>query len=177
MWIRNSLITPASRTIISGDRIGSFNSQEEPMGHGSTDAAPFEGLALPLRGLLALASLATLVVALWLLLVTAFVLPSRDPARIPMWTAVAIGLLLYSGLCLVHLGGPPRAATLRRAVFLLSLPAIAAGLYAVFATLQADARHFEGYLVVMGVIVAGHGVVAFLDAGRAMLVERRLTTR
>ena len=147
------------------------------MGHGSTDSPPFVGLALPLRGLLALASLATLAVAIWLLLVSAFVLPSHDPTRIPMWIAIAIGLLLYSGLCLVHLGAPPGAATLRRAVLLLSLPVIAAGLYAVVSMLQADGRHFESYLLVIGVIVGGHGLVAFLDAGRSMLAERRLATR
>jgi len=147
------------------------------MGHGPTDTPPFLGFALPLRGLLALASLGTLAVALWLLLVTAFVLPGQDPARIPMWTVIAIALLCYSGLCLVHLGAPAGAATLRRAVLLLSLPVIAVGLYAVITMLQADGRHFEGYLLVMGVIVGGHGLVAFLDAGLSMLAERRLATR
>src|SRR5262245_51621604 len=130
---------------------GPLISTEETMGHGPTES-PFPGFALPLRGLLALASLGTLAVALWLLLVAVFVLPGQDPARIPMWTVIAIALLFYSGLCLVHLGAPAGAATLRRAVLLLSLPVIAVGLYAVIAMLQADGRHFEGYLLVMGVI-------------------------
>jgi uncharacterized membrane protein HdeD (DUF308 family) len=143
------------------------------MAHGSTATQPFGGFALPLRGLLALASLATTAVALWLLLVTAFVLPSRDPAQIPMWTAVAIAMLLYSGLCLVHLGGPPRAESLRRVVLAVSIVAMVAGVYAVTEMLQADSARFEGYLLLIGVIVGGHGLVAFLDAGLSMLAARR----
>jgi len=47
---------------------------------------------------LTLASIATAAVGLWLVAVTARVLPARDPAHVPMWRAVAAGCFSYSAL-------------------------------------------------------------------------------
>ena len=109
---------------------------------------------------LGLASLATVLVACWLFTVIAFVLPRRDPAHIPMWTGVGIGLLIYSGLCLAYLMFGPRGRALRLVVLILSVVAIGLGGWAVVRMLTADGSHFEGYLLLTGLILAGHGIIA-----------------
>lgn len=121
-------------------------------------AHQFDGFSLPLKILVALASIMTVVVALWLFTVIARVLPARDPARIPLWTGVAIGFLVYSGLCIAYLVLGPRHGPLRAIVLLPSVVAIGLGLFGVVQMVQAAStgRHFEGYLLVMGLILAGH---------------------
>src|SRR5690348_3917110 len=86
-------------------------------------AAQFGGFSLPLKIMVGLSSAMTIAVALWLFSVIAFVLPSRDPSRIPMWTGVAIGFLVYSGLCLAYLIVGPRQVVLRTVVLALSVAA------------------------------------------------------
>ena len=118
-----------------------------------------------LRWMLTVATAASVLVALWLFFVIARVLPGRDPAHISLWRTVARGLLLYSGLCTGYLAAGPRVVVLRWSVLLLSVAAIAAGVFAMAATIHVanTGGHFEGYLVLMGLIVSGHGVVAILD--------------
>ena len=126
-----------------------------------------------------LSSAITIAVALWLFSVIAFVLPSRDPSRIPMWTGVAIGFLTYSGLCLAYLIVGPRLAVLRTVVLALSVAAIALGAYCVLQMISAAAsgRHFEGYLLLMGLVIAGHGIVAFVYAAVSMAIARQIAAR
>ena len=128
-------------------------------------AQPIHHPSTLLKWMLTLATAATVLVALWLFYVVASVLPSRDPAHISMWQTVAFGLLLYSGLCLSYLAAGPRLDALRWSVLLLSVVAIAAGVFAMDAMIHVanTGGHFEGYLVLMGLIVSGHGVVAILD--------------
>ena len=67
----------------------------------------------------------------------AFVLPARDPARIPLWTGVAFGFLVYSGLCITYLVLGPRHLPLQASVLLLSVVAIALGVFGVVQMVQA----------------------------------------
>ncbi len=131
---------------------------------------------LPLRVMLAAASLMTLAVAAWLASVIAFVLPSRDPTHIPMWTGVAIGFVIYGGLCIAYLLGA-RARELRAAVLLLSLVAIGLGGWAVGQMIVARHGPFEGYLLLMGLILAGHGLIAFANTALSMVIARRIAGR
>src|SRR5437879_1426299 len=114
-----------------------------------------------LQILLALASVVTALVAIWLFTVIVWVLPERDPARIPLWTGVAIGFLVYAGLCLAYLVVGSRL--LRMLVLTLSVIAMALGAYGVAQVVRTSSsdRHFEGYLLIMGLILACHGMVAF----------------
>lgn len=139
-------------------------------------AHQFDRYSTLLKLLLALATAATVLVAFWLLFVIVRVLPARDPAHIPLWRSVAAGFLLYSGLCLTYLVAGPRPAALRWVVLTLSVVAIGLGGYAV-ASMVSVARaggHFEGYLVLMGLILSGHGAVAILDTILTTSIARRL---
>jgi hypothetical protein len=140
-------------------------------------ARQFDGLSLPLRVMLGLASLMTLAVAAWLASVITFVLPRHDPARIPMWTGIAIGFVIYSGLCLVYLILGPRIRVLRATVLVLSLAAIGLGGYAVAQMVWARDGRFEGYLLLMGLILAGHGLIAFANTALSLVIARRVAAR
>jgi len=140
-------------------------------------ARQFDGLSLPLRVMLALASLMTLAVAAWLASVIAFVLPRHDPARIPMWTGVAVGFVIYGGLCIAYLILGARARALRAIVLLLSLAAFGLGGYAVARMVWAPDGHFEGYLLLMGLILGGHGLIAFANTALSMVIARRVAAR
>ena len=129
-------------------------------------------LRAPFRILLALASLATAAVGLWLLWVMVTVLPTRDPGHIPMWRTVAACFFAYSGLCWGCVATDAKAALLRGSVLIASVAAVGLGLYGITSMLRrADAGgHFEGYIVLMGLILAGHGVTGVIYtmlAGRA----------
>lgn len=115
--------------------------------------------------LLVLAALATAAVGLWLLWVCEVVLPSRDPGHIPMWRAVAGGFLAYaalSGACVAA----ARRVWLRGLLLAASLAAIALGIYGIVAMVQqaSGGGHFEGYIVLMGLILTGHGLCGLLFA-------------
>lgn len=137
-------------------------------------AREFHGFSLPLKVLLALASLATMLVACWLFFVIAVVLPRHDPARIPMWTGVAIGFLGYSALSIAYLILGPRMRALQASVLILSVLAIGLGAWAVFKMFTADNQRFEGYLLLMGLILAGHGAVAFVYTAISSAIARRI---
>jgi hypothetical protein len=113
-----------------------------------------------LSGLLALASLATAGVAAWLLVVSVTVLPARDPGQVVMWRLIAVAFLAYSGACWARTSGISHAA-LRAAVLLLSMAACAFGVYAI--TRNRD----EGYLLLMGVILCGHALLAVVHEIRS----------
>lgn len=122
----------------------------------------FDTFGLPFKLLLIFASVVTVGVALWLFWVIAFVLPARDPSHIPMWRTVALCFLAYSALSWAYLVVGLRSRALRWTVLTMSLAAIGLGLYGMIAmSLQGVAGgHFEGYIVLMGLILAGHGASA-----------------
>jgi hypothetical protein len=66
-----------------------------------------------LLALLGAATVATVLVGLWLVWVLVAVLPSRDPSSIPLWRAVALGCFGYAVLSRAFLNaGPRRRVTL-----------------------------------------------------------------
>ena len=137
-------------------------------------AVQFDGFSLPLKVMVGLSSAITIAVALWLFSVIALVLPARDPARIPLWIGVAIGFLVYSGLTLAYLVVGPRHTLLRTIVLALSVVAIGLGGWGVLRMIQADGRHFEGYLVLMSLILAGHGIIALIYTAMSVVIARRV---
>ncbi|MFN8177636.1 MAG: permease prefix domain 1-containing protein [bacterium] len=142
-------------------------------------ARDLDRFSLPLKALLALATAATVLVAAWLFFVVARVLPARDPAHIPMWRTVAFAFLAYSGLCIAYLIQGPRRTVLRWTVLPLSVAAVGLGAYAVVRMIHvADVGgHFEGYLVLMGLILAGHGLTAILHTVVAAAIARRVRSQ
>jgi hypothetical protein len=142
-------------------------------------ARDLDRFSLPLKALLALATSATVLVACWLFFVIARVLPARDPTHIPMWRTVAFAFLAYSGLCLTYLVQGPRHAVLRFTVLLLSVVAVALGANAIVQMIHVAnvGGHFEGYLVLMGLILAGHGLTAILYTVITAAIARRLRAR
>ena len=139
-------------------------------------ARQFDRFSLPLKLLLACGGMATGVISLWLFVVVSTVLPRHDPAHIPMWTGFAIGFLTYSALTLAFVVRGPRPALLPAAVSVLSLAAIGFGGYAVWSMLVAadNSGHFEGYLLVMGVVLAGHGLCALAYTALTGVIARRV---
>lgn len=127
-------------------------------------ARRFDRFAQPFRLLLGFASMATVCVGLWLLFVIAVVLPSRDPTHIPLWRSVAAGFFAYSALTWVYLIKGPRVAWLRWIVTIASLAAIVLGVYGIVNMIMVarSGGHFEGYIILMGLILGGHGLCGIL---------------
>jgi len=136
----------------------------------------FDHFSRPLKALLVCGAVATAGIALWLFTVVTTVLPARDPAHVSMWTAFALGFLAYAVITLTFVVRGPHPALLPAAVVVLSLAAIAFGGYAVTSMLAAaDAgRHFEGYLLLMGVALAGHGLCALAYTTLTALLAHRV---
>jgi hypothetical protein len=132
------------------------------LGPPDASARPFDRFVRSFTLAFAGASVCTAGVALWLLWVCAAILPARDPSHVPLWRAVAASYLAYSGLSWVVLRRGPRAEVLLGLVVAISVVAIGAGLYGIGHLLDVarTGGHFEGYLVLMGVLLAGHGLAA-----------------
>lgn len=109
------------------------------------------------RTAFALGAAFTGAMALWLLFVTTAILPERDPAHVPLWRGVALGFFAWAGLSAWCLARPPRGGPLRALLVGAALVACALGVFAAVRTLAGAPAHFEGYLVVMGVLLAAHG--------------------
>src|ERR1043166_3715192 len=143
-------------------------------------AAPFvrqfDHFSRLLKALLVCGALATAAIALWLFTVVTTVLPARDPAHVTMWTGFALGFLAYAAVTLAFVVRGPHPALLPAAVMVFSLAAIGFGGFAVTSMLAAaDAgRHFEGYLLLMGVALAGDGLCALAYTTLTALIPRRV---
>ena len=107
-----------------------------------------------------LAAIATGLIALWLFFVTAAVLPVRDPQRVGTWAALASGLVIYAGCTLWLVLRGARPLWVPWCVTALSLIEVPVGAYMLREALTAAPGHFEGYLVVMGLVQATHGALA-----------------
>ena len=94
-------------------------------------------------------------VALWLIGVVLTLLPARDPAHVPFWSAVALAFGALAAVSFAALASRAHAAV--RAAALGSVAALATGLLALGHTVRAEPPHFEGYLVLMAAILAAHG--------------------
>jgi hypothetical protein len=139
-------------------------------------AHQFDRFSFALRALLTCAGLATALIALWLFTVISTVLPRHDPEHVPMWTGFAFGFLAYAALTLVFVVRGPRPALLPALVVVLSLAAIVFGGYAVSSMLAAASNggHFEGYLLVMGIVLTGHGLCALAYTTLTAVIARRV---
>jgi hypothetical protein len=147
-----------------------------PPGQADRFARASDRFAGLLRLLLGFSSLATAGVALWLFWVIAVVLPARDPLHIPMWRIAAVGFLAHSALSWAYLLRGPRNPLLRWLLLALSVAAIGLGLYGVVTMIRTAGAggHFEGYIVLMGLILGGHGWCAVAYTILTQRVARRL---
>jgi hypothetical protein len=126
------------------------------------------------RTALGAAATITAAIAVWLLFVTTAILPARDPASIPLWRGVAAGFLAYSTLSLWIVAHAPHARLLGLALLLASVVACGVGLCGLVATLGSASAHFEGYLVLMAMLLCAHGAAGIAyerGAGRGELAR------
>ena len=94
----------------------------------------------------------------WLVIVIVAVLPARDPGSIGLWSLVAAGAGMLAALALLvtmRPGRPDRA--LRAAFAVLCLIGLAFGVMVLVATAIRREGHFEGYLLLVGAILAAEG--------------------
>lgn len=128
-------------------------------------ARPSPSSPSALRSALALAAFGSAAAATWLLGTCATVLPARDPAHVPLWLGVALGMLALAGVSAARAAGRARGAFARLAQLGLALAALAFGVRAAAPQLTAG-RHGEGYLLVLGGLLAAHGAIAVIDLAR-----------
>ena len=154
------------------------NTPQDAGDGGAASRRPLGELVVPFGLLLVLASLASAGVALWLFWVTATVLPTRDPGHIPMWRTVAAGFLVYAASSWACVVAGKKSALLRWAVAVASVAAIGLGLFGVADALRRARAggDFEGYILLMGIILAGHGIIGLLYALLAGQARRIATT-
>jgi hypothetical protein len=115
-----------------------------------------------LRGALALVSVGTIALAAWLAATVLLVLPTRDPTHVGLWATVAVGAAALAGVSWLatrrtHRARPPVAV----ALLVLGLASLAFGVL-VLETSLSDAltADREGYLLVIGLLLAVHGALA-----------------
>lgn len=143
-------------------------------GEAGTLARQFSRFSLPLKGLLLSGAAATGLIALWLYFVVAVVLPARDPGHVGMWAGIATAFLAYALLTLAFVVRGPRPAWLPWGVGAFSLAAVAFGGIEVADMVRAPDGHFEGYLLVMGAILAAQGLCALAYTTLTSVIARRV---
>jgi hypothetical protein len=124
---------------------------------------------------LQLVSIATAAMAVWLVWVVLFVLPSRDPGHVQVWAIVAVasGALVVVSLLATRRGGPMVLALLA----LCSVVAVAFGLLVTVSFLTTVASGDpEGYLSMIGFVLTVHGTLGLLWTGIAALGPRSALT-
>ena len=124
----------------------------------------------PLRFPIVIAAVVTVLVACWLLAVTTWVLPSRDPAHVVFWRTVAGALIVYAALTFAHVGNGSRAWWPGWILAPASVAAVVTGA----ALIRSYAYHAnaEGYLLLMGVLIGAHGALVLLDGAIRLLSGR-----
>jgi len=127
-----------------------------------------------LRTPVLLGALATGLIALWLFFVAAVVVPARDPGHIGMWAGIATTFLAYALLTLAFVVRGPRPAWLPWAVGTFSLAAVSFGGIEVVDMVRAPDGRFEGYLLLMGAILAAQGLCALADTTVTSVIARRV---
>jgi hypothetical protein len=131
------------------------------------------------RLLLISGTISTAGVAVWLLWVIALVLPSRDPTHIPMWSGVAAGCFFYSVLSGVYLRRKSESPwnrgsrPLNWGVVTMSVCAVSAGILFVTSMIARTEDRFEGYILLIGLVLVGHGMSAILHVWLSSHVARR----
>ena len=141
-------------------------------------ARQFQPFSTPLKLLVGLGALGTGLIALWLGFVVVAVLPYRDPQHVGLWSGISAAFFAYAALTLTFVLRGPRPPWLRVAVGAGSLAAIAFGGYEIvaMATAAGTGAHFEGYLLLMGAILAAQGACALAYVALTLAIARRVRT-
>ena len=118
------------------------------------------------------ASAATAAISMWLFFVAIVVLPRRDPADAVTWRMIAAAFAVYSIVSAAFVLIGSERPFLRRIFMLFSIMAMAFGTYVTGHMVRAAGagRGFEGYMLIVGATLAGHGLVAIVYA---ILTARR----
>lgn len=144
-------------------------------GERTTPAEAPAAEARALRAVLFVAASSTVAMALWLSWVVLAVLPRRDPAHVTFWSIAAGAFAAYAALTFAHLARGTNGTWLRGTVRLASVAAVIAGAWGV-GTMLRTARtggHFEGYILLMGTLLACHGAAALAHDMMELRVARR----
>lgn len=146
------------------------------LGPANQFAVLFDRFSLPSRVMLGFMSMSSIAVAGWLCWVIAYILPRRDPGHVFMWQIVAVSFVGYSLLCIGALIVGARFATMRRLVLVLSFLAVSVGMYGMVTMILRGiaGEEFEGYIVLMGLILSAHGACGILYAILEHRLERRV---
>ena len=80
---------------------------------------------------------------------------------IGIWTVAAVGFLAYAVFTVLLVLRDGRSPSLRWSAVALSVVAVAIGGYLI-ASMLAATEAFEGYLLLMGLVLAGHGAVVLV---------------
>ncbi len=123
---------------------------------------------------LAAAATATLLIAAWLVFTATTVLRQRDPAHVTVWLWIACGFAVFALASWVAVRPGPASIAARVVTALLGVPAAGLGLGTTARVLShgGQAGHFEGYLVLMALVLAAHGLIAIAYALLAPLPAR-----
>jgi hypothetical protein len=114
----------------------------------------------PVAIALGAAASATTLVSLWLAFTVVAVLPARDPGHVGFWACVTAGLLVFAAVSFLALrsGRLGAGATLLAAV--LGVAATGLGLGSILHIVTRSRGGFEGYIIVIGAVLAAHGLLA-----------------
>jgi hypothetical protein len=165
--VADHLSEAAARAVRTGaSREDAERSAVAQMGPPRLIAGKYRRLGPSSAGLLVAASIGTAMISVWLVFVCAVVLPRRDPDHIAMWLVVAALCAAFTATSAACVSFAWRRPAWLVALGVLAITATAFGLLAAIQTLQAMAagRGFEGYLLLMGVMLTGHGLVAAIYA-------------
>jgi hypothetical protein len=121
----------------------------------------------PLDAAILIGAVACTAVAAWLFVVAATVVPERDPSRVGFWNAVALGFIAYAVVTALYIvgSGSGRWRIMTSVAVLASLIALVAGAGLAIPMLLTSGD-FEGYIVLMGVVLAGQGALVLTHAVR-----------
>lgn len=104
-------------------------------------------------------------VAAWLFVVAGTVVRQFDPTRVAFWNAVGFGYLTYAAITAGYLVIARRSRIGRVIAAGVSVAAVLAGAAFAVPMLLTDGD-FEGYIVLMGVVLAGQGAVVLAHLAR-----------
>ena len=119
-------------------------------------------------GLVILGAGACGLVGVWLFFVAATVVPRQDPSRVGFWNVVGLGFLGFAILTATYVPLHRRSRVATRTAGIVSVGAVVAGGWLAIPMLLSPG-HFEGYIVLMGAVLAGQGAVVIahsLASGR-----------
>jgi hypothetical protein len=104
-------------------------------------------------------------VAAWLFVVVGSIVRQLDPTRVPFWNAVGLGYLTYAALTAGYVVVARRSRLARLIAGGVSVAAVLAGAAFAVPMLLTDGD-FEGYIVLMGIVLAGQGALVLAHLKR-----------